>query len=64
VRRTLGELVRRGPAEGGGAALAGAGAPGFGTGLDEGRADGVLPLLDLLLGHRRSDDDELVGVDR
>ncbi|MCQ0001802.1 DUF5682 family protein [Streptomyces sudanensis] len=64
VRRTLGELLRRGPAGGGGAALAGAGAPGFGPGLDEDRADGVLPLLDLLLDHRRPNDDELAGVGR
>ncbi|MEU3447023.1 DUF5682 family protein [Streptomyces thermolilacinus] len=63
VRRTLGELVRRGPARGGGAALGEAGAPGFGPGLDEARADGVLPLLDLLLGHRQPDDD-LLGVSR
>ncbi|MGW4030127.1 DUF5682 family protein [Streptomyces sp. NPDC004838] len=51
VRRTLGELVRRGPvaAPGGGAAIGGA-LPGFGPGLDERRADAVLPVLRLLLG--------------
>ncbi|MEU3818428.1 DUF5682 family protein [Streptomyces sp. NPDC030392] len=64
VRRTLGELVRRGPAQGGGAALTEAGAPGFGPGLDEARADGVLPVLELVLGHRQTDDDTLVGVGR
>ncbi|GAA4904313.1 DUF5682 family protein [Streptomyces coeruleoprunus] len=65
VRRTLGELVRRGPATGGGAALAEAGTPGFGPGLDEERADAVLPLLRLLLGHeagRPTDDNAPVGV--
>ncbi|MCP9974703.1 DUF5682 family protein [Streptomyces somaliensis] len=62
VRRALGELVRRGPARGG-AAPTGAGTPGFGLGLDGDRADGVLPLLDLLLDHRRPDD-ELAGVGR
>lgn len=55
VRRTLGELVRRGPSAGGPAATgtgAGAGAPtpGFGPGLDETRADAVEPVLRLLLG--------------
>lgn len=55
VRRTLGELVRRGPAAGG---AAGAGAvpggeataPGFGPALDTARADAVTPVLRLLLG--------------
>lgn len=58
VRRTLGELVRRGPATSGGAAPVGAeaGAPGFGAGLDGPRADAVLPVLRLLLG------DELTEV--
>ncbi|MEU2667479.1 DUF5682 family protein [Streptomyces sp. NPDC007164] len=55
VRRTLGELVRRGPSAGGPAATAtgagaGAPAPGFGPGLDEDRADAVEPVLRLLLG--------------
>jgi hypothetical protein len=44
VRRTLGELVRRGKA-----AEAGDGA-GFGAGLDAARADAVLPTVRLLLG--------------
>ncbi|MFI1103205.1 DUF5682 family protein [Streptomyces melanogenes] len=49
VRRTLGELVRRGPGTAG-PAPADAGAPGFGAGLDEERAAAVEPLLWLLLG--------------
>jgi len=57
VRRTLGELVRRGPAaSGGGPARVEAGAPGFGAGLDKTRADAVMPVLRLLLG------DELTEV--
>lgn len=56
VRRTLGELVRRGPAAGrtaagaGGIPGGGATAPGFGPVLDGPRADAVLPVLRLLLG--------------
>ncbi|MEU8503482.1 DUF5682 family protein [Streptomyces brevispora] len=56
VRRTLGELVRRGPAAGGAAGATGAvpgggaTAPGFGPVLDGPRADAVLPVLHLLLG--------------
>ncbi|MFF3953035.1 DUF5682 family protein [Streptomyces sp. NPDC001890] len=55
VRRTLGELVRRGPAVGGPPVTGigtgpGATAPGFGPGLDEARADAVEPVLRLLLG--------------
>ncbi|MEY2245679.1 DUF5682 family protein [Streptomyces sp. BF23-18] len=54
VRRTLGELVRRGPAPRANAETAGSGAgsgiPGFAPDLDTGRADAVLPLLSLLLG--------------
>ncbi|MFD4372769.1 DUF5682 family protein [Streptomyces sp. NPDC058486] len=48
VRRTLGELVARGP----GAAAPGPAAlvPGFAADLDAERADGVLPLLHLVLG--------------
>ncbi|WP_328310791.1 DUF5682 family protein [Streptomyces sp. NBC_00442] len=48
VRRTLGELVRRGPAPR--TAPGDAAAPGFGAGLDAARADAVLPLIGLLLG--------------
>ncbi|MFE7404271.1 DUF5682 family protein, partial [Streptomyces sp. NPDC057557] len=51
VRRTLGELVRRGPSAGGPTATAtGPTAPGFGPGLDRARADAVVPVLRLLLG--------------
>nr|WSW67260.1 DUF5682 family protein [Streptomyces sp. NBC_00995] len=55
VRRTLGELVRRGPAAGtdpGTGAVAGreSTAPGFGPVLDAARADAVVPVLHLLLG--------------
>ncbi|MFE6710392.1 DUF5682 family protein [Streptomyces sp. NPDC057695] len=49
VRRTLGELVARGPGAGGpGHALPGV--PGFAAGPDPDRADAVLPLLHLVLG--------------
>ncbi|MFF8098710.1 DUF5682 family protein [Streptomyces sp. NPDC016640] len=48
VRRTLGELVRRGPGTGGGTTAAGT--PGFAPGPDTARADAVLPVLRLLLG--------------
>ncbi|MEV7865203.1 DUF5682 family protein [Streptomyces sp. NPDC088124] len=61
IRRTLGELVRRGPAAPGPTA-AEATAPGFGPGLDTARADAVLPVLRLLLGADRNDND-LVGAD-
>ncbi|MFI0014587.1 DUF5682 family protein [Streptomyces griseus] len=51
VRRTLGELVRRGPApEGARGADAGRAPGGFGPGLDEARAAAVEPVLRLLLG--------------
>ncbi len=50
VRRTLGELVRRGPGRRDRTDTAAAGAPGFGPGVDEARADAVLPVLRLLLG--------------
>ena len=50
VRRTLGELVRRGPAARTAAAVAGSGLPGFAPDLDTGRAQAVLPVLALLLG--------------
>lgn len=46
VRRTLGELVRRGSRTVPGTE----GTTGFGTGLDETRAEAVLPALRLLLG--------------
>lgn len=65
VRRTLGELVRRGPAPPGGSPAAGAetAAPGFGPALDPERADAVLPVLHLLLGigprHDTQGDDDM-----
>ncbi|MFF4738998.1 DUF5682 family protein [Streptomyces sp. NPDC001262] len=48
VRRSLGELIRRGGE--GAPAPAGDGMPGFGPGLDAARAAAVLPTLRLLLG--------------
>ncbi|KPI14394.1 hypothetical protein OK074_8664 [Actinobacteria bacterium OK074] len=68
VRRTLGELVRRGPGQRGGAAAAGSGTPGFAPGLDDDRADAVLPVVRLLLGLNTDNandeysDNDLVGV--
>ncbi|TWV56824.1 hypothetical protein FRZ03_03455, partial [Streptomyces misionensis] len=50
VRRTLGELVRRGPGERAGAAARALTAPGFAAEPDPERADAVLPVLRLLLG--------------
>ncbi|MEU6597007.1 DUF5682 family protein [Streptomyces flaveolus] len=51
VRRTLGELVRRGPGgRPGGATAQGAAIPGFAAEPDTDRADAVLPVLRLLLG--------------
>ena len=67
VRRTLGELVRRGPGARGGAVSGGSGFPGFASDLDAGRADAVLPVLRLLLGLDESDGNDvndLVGMRR
>ncbi|WP_369248675.1 DUF5682 family protein [Streptomyces sp. R41] len=50
VRRTLGELVRRGPGARGSTGVATCGIPGFAPDLDPERADAVLPVLRLLLG--------------
>ncbi|MGW1268230.1 DUF5682 family protein [Streptomyces sp. NPDC002491] len=50
VRRTLGELVRRGPGERSGGPGAEAATPGFAAALDARRADAVLPVVRLLLG--------------
>ncbi|MBQ0846979.1 hypothetical protein J8N05_01920 [Streptomyces sp. BH-SS-21] len=50
VRRTLGELVRRGPGPRGGVEDTVSGTPGFASGLDEDRAGAVLPVLRMLLG--------------
>ncbi|MEW2154128.1 DUF5682 family protein [Streptomyces sp. NPDC007189] len=67
VRRTLGELVRRGPAfRASGGAAHGAVTPGFATEPDAERADSVLPVLRLLLGLEDLvaviDDDRRAGV--
>jgi Family of unknown function (DUF5682) len=78
VRRTLGELVRRGPGgREGGSAATGSGVPGFAAVLDTGRGDAVVPVVRLLLGLDEADgaggadgagsaagtdDNELVGV--
>ncbi|MEV6549315.1 DUF5682 family protein [Streptomyces sp. NPDC051597] len=74
VRRTLGELVRRGPGTPGPAAAL-ASAPGFAAGLDQERADAMEPLLRLLLGGahgpgaqgpgahpQQSDQDQMAGA--
>ncbi|MFF8499758.1 DUF5682 family protein [Streptomyces anulatus] len=61
VRRTLGELVRRGPVpEGARRGDVGRVPGGFGPGLDRARADAVEPVLRLLIG-RRSEPEEAVG---
>ncbi|MEV6617859.1 DUF5682 family protein [Streptomyces sp. NPDC051051] len=64
VRRTLGELVRRGPGERGTVVRAGAGTAGFADEIDAGRADAVLPVVRLLLGPdgTRRGDDHPAGV--
>ncbi|MEU6607851.1 DUF5682 family protein [Streptomyces shenzhenensis] len=62
VRRTLGELVRRGPGVRGGASAGRtAGTPGFAPEPDTERAEAVLPLVRLLLG-LDTDDKDLAGV--
>ncbi|WP_030806939.1 DUF5682 family protein [Streptomyces sp. NRRL S-337] len=62
VRRTLGELIRRGPTAPSpgptGPATDAAAAPGFGPGLDRDRAAAVLPTLRLLLGIEQHGFDE------
>ncbi|WP_420035187.1 DUF5682 family protein [Streptomyces sp. cg28] len=50
VRRSLGELVRRGPGVSGSASTLGGLPFGFAADLDESRADAVLPVVRLLLG--------------
>ncbi|MFI0260455.1 DUF5682 family protein [Streptomyces sp. NPDC017056] len=67
VRRTLGELIRRGPAGGAGPAGARGGQetaaiPGFGPGLDRDRAAAVLPTLRTLLGTEETGTTERTGV--
>ncbi len=69
VRRTLGELVRRGPGQPGSAAATGSGIPGFAADLDGARADAVVPVVRLLLGLGQGGvepdtDNDLVGVAR
>ncbi|MFF2199183.1 DUF5682 family protein [Streptomyces sp. NPDC058145] len=68
VRRTLGELVRRGPGADTARTARAAAVPGFATEPDTARADAVLPVLRLLLGQdpdggtTTTDDDCLTGV--
>ncbi|MFF3845145.1 DUF5682 family protein [Streptomyces sp. NPDC002328] len=69
VRRTLGELVRRGPAARGSVVGAASGTPGFAAEPDAERADAVLPVVRLLLGlggdsggGPAQDDSDLAGV--
>ncbi|MEV6433377.1 DUF5682 family protein [Streptomyces anulatus] len=62
VRRTLGELVRRGPVPEGATRRDDVGRVpgGFGPGLDRARADAVEPVLRLLIG-RRPEPEEAAG---
>ncbi|MGW7287998.1 DUF5682 family protein [Streptomyces sp. NPDC054847] len=62
VRRTLGELVRRGQGTAAAQARTDAGIPGFGPGLDTARAEAVLPVLGLLLGIDDNELNDLAGV--
>ncbi|MER6348819.1 DUF5682 family protein [Streptomyces sp. NPDC001532] len=68
VRRTLGELVRRGPGARGSVAGTGSGTPGFAPEPDTARADAVVPVVRLLLGldqdgsRADADDNRLAGV--
>lgn len=64
VRRTLGELVRRGPGTRGGATATASGIPGFAPDLDAARADAVLPVLRLLLGPDETEDADGPGDSR
>ncbi|MGW2682828.1 DUF5682 family protein [Streptomyces sp. NPDC001414] len=69
VRRTIGELVRRGPGRRAEAPGAAGRTPGFAAEADEERAAAVLPVLRLLLGlddrtGDRTPDDDLTGVGR
>ncbi|WDO06634.1 DUF5682 family protein [Streptomyces murinus] len=61
VRRTLGELVRRGPGKQGDPGARRLTAPGFGAEPDAGRADAVRPVLRLLLG-TATEEKNLTGV--
>ncbi|UUU40422.1 DUF5682 family protein [Streptomyces sp. NBC_00162] len=65
VKRTLGELVRRGPGGPAAPSRAGSAPEGFGPELDPARADGVLDLVRLLLagpGPAGHDGHDLAGV--
>lgn len=63
VRRTLGELVRRGPGQRAGAGPGGPGLPGFAPDLDEERAGAVVPVVRLLLGRTgHEEESRLTGV--
>ncbi|MFF4900313.1 DUF5682 family protein [Streptomyces sp. NPDC001068] len=68
VRRTIGELVRRGPGERTDAPGQAGPTPGFGADADEERAVAVLPVLRLLLGldgtDEKAPDNDLAGVGR
>lgn len=64
VRRTLGELVRRGPGTRGAASATASGIPGFAPDLDAARADAVLPVLRLLLGPDETEGAEGAGDSR
>ncbi|MDG9705607.1 DUF5682 family protein [Streptomyces sp. DH37] len=64
VRRTIGELVRRGTPGRGGPPAEWETAPGFGEGLDPERAGAVLPTLRLLLGERTTDTGGPAGTAR
>ncbi|MEV7502925.1 DUF5682 family protein [Streptomyces sp. NPDC093018] len=61
VRRTLGELVRRGSGGRGGPVVRGLTAPGFAAEPDAERATAVLPVLRLLLG-TATEEKNLTGV--
>ncbi|WPO71938.1 DUF5682 family protein [Streptomyces sp. KN37] len=61
VRRTLGELVRRGT-PGAGPVVGGGGVPGFGEVVDAARADAAVPTVRLLLGMAQRESDDTVGV--
>ncbi|MDJ0383379.1 DUF5682 family protein [Streptomyces sp. G-G2] len=63
VKRTLGELVRRGPGAPGGRAGTGGTAPeGFGPELDTERADAVVALVRMLLAGAGGGDNDAAGV--
>ncbi|MER8008399.1 DUF5682 family protein [Streptomyces sp. NPDC094149] len=63
VRRTLGELVRRGPGQRASAVTAGSGLPGFAAELESERADAVMPVVRLLLGLGGADGSEQAEED-